>query len=221
MFGHSNFAKQLASAHRLKIRQCLALSRVIKYSFEHLMKQNQDFITKLSTKYDVNNRKRFGGKLMTLNEILETIKANGTCEVQPGVWISSQEQMISEQLGWEDDCPDKSIIFTTNDYWIQTNTGFLNYITLGGIEAMYCEPPKLSRKRRGKFRISNDAIAKEPEKVLMIMACCIVVRAESFWAEDVIEYFAISEQFKPVDEGEATPEYGVLFESGKVKFAMA
>lgn len=66
----------------------------------------------------------------------------------------------------------------------------------------------MSRSRRlGIFKIPCDSIEKRPDETRAALATCIVVRAESLYHEDAIEYVAISEHFEEIPLGTRPPEY--------------
>jgi len=46
-----------------------------------------------------------------------------SCEIQSGVFLSSVEDMIEDQLAWDDEDPDKDIDFSTSQFWITTDGG--------------------------------------------------------------------------------------------------
>lgn len=64
--------------------------------------------------------------------------------------------------------------------------------------------------RKGFFKISRSTIDKHPEAVMMVMARCVVVRAESLFIYDVVEYHAYSPEFNVVQEGALAPEYRIV-----------
>lgn len=61
--------------------------------------------------------------------------------------------------------------------------------------------------RKGHFRVSSGTIDKFPEIVMMIMARCVVVRAESLVMYDCVEYDAYSPEFDTVEVGCYAPRY--------------
>ena len=67
--------------------------------------------------------------------------------------------------------------------------------------------PEDFSKRRGRFSIPHDLIHDTPNALLKVMSECLIVRAESMWAEDIIEYTALSRYFEPANLGEQIPEY--------------
>jgi hypothetical protein len=62
-------------------------------------------------------------------------------------------------------------------------------------------------RRIGKFRVHHDLIERDPQSVRLVMAVCIVVRAEFIYYPGYIEYTAISPYFDLVEEGCVIPEY--------------
>jgi hypothetical protein len=64
--------------------------------------------------------------------------------------------------------------------------------------------------RKGRFKIGHIVIKNYPETVLKIMGQCIIIKAESMYAYDAIEYYALSKNFRKLKEGAPIPEYDVL-----------
>ncbi len=50
---------------------------------------------------------------------------------------------------------------------------------------------------------------EKPSDVMEVMSRCIILRAEHYVMEDVIEYWAYSEMFDKIDEGYLVPEYKI------------
>jgi hypothetical protein len=73
-------------------------------------------------------------------------------------------------------------------------------------------------KKKGKFFVSYVLIKSRPELVQQIMGACIVVRAEALYTFDGIEYYALSEHFRPLEEGDKIPEYEGKIENNIVSF---
>lgn len=62
-------------------------------------------------------------------------------------------------------------------------------------------------KRFGRFRIAADLVERAPAAVMAVLSQTLVVKAESrYWAND-IEYVALSAAFAPVPNGEEAPFY--------------
>jgi len=63
-------------------------------------------------------------KIYTGTDLIERIAAEihsrGFCEVRPGVFLASQENIISDQKGWEGDAL-KSFDFKKADFWLTTD----------------------------------------------------------------------------------------------------
>lgn len=60
----------------------------------------------------------------------------------------------------------------------------------------------------GRFRLNVCSIEQEPTVIQNIMAGCIPVRAEMLYAENEIEYVALSNRwFRSVPHYEVIPEY--------------
>jgi hypothetical protein len=64
--------------------------------------------------------------------------------------------------------------------------------------------------RIGKFSIPLDQINDTPKVALAILAGCIVVRAESMWHSNQIEYIAVNDAFDVVPVGNVPPRYDVI-----------
>ena len=45
------------------------------------------------------------------------------CEFKPGVFLSSADDMIADQLAWDDEDPCKDMDFSTSAFWITTDDG--------------------------------------------------------------------------------------------------
>ena len=65
------------------------------------------------------------------------------------------------------------------------------------------------RNRKGTFRVSAGLIDTNPEIIMMVLARCLVVRAEILIMYDCVEYCAYSPEFDIVPEGVVAPEYRV------------
>lgn len=63
------------------------------------------------------------------------------------------------------------------------------------------------KKRTGSFQISHELLLKHPDIAMKIFAKCIIVRAESLFINNSIEYNAYSPLFDEVDDGVISPEY--------------
>lgn len=51
---------------------------------------------------------------------------------------------------------------------------------------------------------------EKPSDVMEVMSRCIILRAEHYVMDDVIEYWAYSELFEKIEEGYTTPEYRLI-----------
>jgi hypothetical protein len=71
-------------------------------------------------------------------------------------------------------------------------------------------PPARPRHRIGKFRISFIFLQSHPKEAAAIFAGLIVVRAESRYDFDAIEYIALGDCFEEVDRGFEAPEYRLI-----------
>lgn len=65
--------------------------------------------------------------------------------------------------------------------------------------------------RRGKFLISTDMVETNPGLVKLIMAQCVVHRAEHLHASDAFEYYATNDSFDEIEIVEPIPEYRAIF----------
>jgi hypothetical protein len=65
-------------------------------------------------------------------------------------------------------------------------------------------------KRVGKFALSRAFVESNPDVAMTIMGMCIIVRGETIYYSDMIEYVAISPFFELLDPGKLVPEYSVL-----------
>jgi hypothetical protein len=76
----------------------------------------------------------------------------------------------------------------------------------------------LKDERIGKFEIGADYI-EEPAKrasLFKLSSYMILLRAESMFYKNAIEYVAISPLFEVWHEGEIVPEYEILFDHGQI-----
>lgn len=74
------------------------------------------------------------------------------------------------------------------------------------------------RDRLGMFKVSHDSIKKPAPWLFEVMQNFIIVRAESLYAHDCIQYSAMSMLFEPRVEGAVVPEYEIIInkaEDGK------
>lgn len=71
----------------------------------------------------------------------------------------------------------------------------------------------MSWRRVGKFTINRNMIETHPDLVKKLMGMVIVLRAESDYYTDSIEYFAISDHFRTVEEGCIPLKYEVEVDS--------
>lgn len=65
------------------------------------------------------------------------------------------------------------------------------------------------QKRVGRFTISHKMIYLKPEAAKKVLSETIVVRAESLFYTERIEYLAYSEHFDKVSPNQMPPEYDV------------
>lgn len=70
-------------------------------------------------------------------------------------------------------------------------------------------------RKLGRFYLSAERIRQKwPELCALVFARVVVVRAEMLWQTNAVEYLAYSEDFEPVPEGVAPPEYQFLITKG-------
>lgn len=81
------------------------------------------------------------------------------------------------------------------------------------------EPPE--PRRIGRFRISHTLLRGHQRDVLAALQRVLIVRAESRWDLDCIEYSGVSDDFEPVPNGIQAPYYTVTIdrkEDGSLTF---
>ena len=72
------------------------------------------------------------------------------------------------------------------------------------------------KNRVGKFSISNIMLERNFGIVRSILSKCVVVRCEMIFANNLLEYVAISPEFDEREPGETIPEYEVqIGDNGK------
>ena len=62
-------------------------------------------------------------------------------------------------------------------------------------------------RRYGRFTVPTRWADEYRSELLRVMGKCIVFRAEQMYASDRIEYWAASDHFRELPEGEIIPEY--------------
>jgi len=55
---------------------------------------------------------------MHISDIIEELTESGCYEVEPGVFLWTQECIIEDQEGWDEEDPCKTFDFTTSQLWI-------------------------------------------------------------------------------------------------------
>ena len=72
----------------------------------------------------------------------------------------------------------------------------------------------MNSNQLGRFVIANDLIRDQPEKIAAVFAMLklVPIRVECMFAEQCIEYTAISEKFDEVPTGECIPNYNLTIE---------
>lgn len=70
-------------------------------------------------------------------------------------------------------------------------------------------PPPYDR-RFGRFRVGIDAMKEYPDRLAELLARCVVLRAETRFDLDAIEYTALCPSFKPVAPSCEAPLYNVV-----------
>lgn len=72
------------------------------------------------------------------------------------------------------------------------------------------------KNRVGKFSISNIMLERNFGIVRSILSKCVVVRCEMMFANNLLEYVAISPEFDEIEPGKTIPEYEVqIGDNGK------
>lgn len=66
-------------------------------------------------------------------------------------------------------------------------------------------------RRYGRFSMPARWADEYRSELLRVMGKCIVFRAEHLYHSDRIEYWAASDHFRALPEGEIVPEYGWYF----------
>lgn len=66
-------------------------------------------------------------------------------------------------------------------------------------------------RRFGRFTAPAEWAHEFRTDLKRVMGLCIVVRAEHLFYADKIEYWALSEHFRPLLPGEIVPEYRWIF----------
>lgn len=61
--------------------------------------------------------------------------------------------------------------------------------------------------RRGRFRISHDVLRRDYRAAMAALEDVLVVRAESLFGSDCIEYVGYCPSFEPVERGAEAPFY--------------
>ena len=75
----------------------------------------------------------------------------------------------------------------------------------------------MTNRRYGRFYAPTDWAYQFRTELKRVMGQCIIVRAEVLFHRDQIEYYAISEHFRTIEEGEVPPVYEWIFgEDGDV-----
>ncbi len=73
-------------------------------------------------------------------------------------------------------------------------------------------PPNfVDENRVGKFWITDDVTRRFPEQAMIVLAKCMVVRAEWMYQARSIEYIAYSPDFDILPAGLVTPTYQAIF----------
>lgn len=66
-------------------------------------------------------------------------------------------------------------------------------------------------RRLGRFTASSSLARQFSTSLKRVMGQCIIVHAEQMFANDEIQYCAISEHFAPLPNGEIVPQYRWVF----------
>jgi hypothetical protein len=67
-------------------------------------------------------------------------------------------------------------------------------------------------KRRGRFKITQEAMRECPELIMKVMGTCIVRNVKYDFEYDYIEYTALSPQFSLLGEGAEAPVYDMVID---------
>jgi hypothetical protein len=73
------------------------------------------------------------------------------------------------------------------------------------------KPDKHFHDRVGMFRVANRIIRETPLSVMRLLSTMVVVRAETLFQLDAVEYVAFSMLFDRIPKGEEAPEYRISF----------
>ena len=67
----------------------------------------------------------------------------------------------------------------------------------------------MNDRNLGRFTVTNDLIRRCPDEAAQVfkMLNLVVVRAECIFADSLIEYTGISDQFVEIEMGKKIPEY--------------
>ena len=67
----------------------------------------------------------------------------------------------------------------------------------------------MNDRNLGKFSVTTDCIRRSPDEAAQVfkMLNLVVVRAECIFADSIIEYTGLSDQFVEIGMGEAIPGY--------------
>ena len=55
---------------------------------------------------------------MYISQIIEQLTENGFYKVEEDIYLFTQERIIEEQAGWEDEDPCKNMDFSTSPLWL-------------------------------------------------------------------------------------------------------
>ena len=69
--------------------------------------------------------------------------------------------------------------------------------------------------RVGKFKMSHRLLRADLDNIRWVLSHFVIVRAESLYYDDTIEYVAYSELFDEIPEGEIIPEYEIIIGEDK------
>ncbi len=77
----------------------------------------------------------------------------------------------------------------------------------------------MNDRNLGKFTVTTECIRRNPDEAAQIfrMLNLVVVRAECLFADSVVEYTGISDQFVEIGMGQKIPEYRLEVTQGKDK----
>lgn len=71
-------------------------------------------------------------------------------------------------------------------------------------------------RRFGNFSLGVKLIQEHPDLVKLLMGKCIITRCEFIYCNGLLEYTAICDDFRELNEGEPIPTYKLVFGNNNV-----